>query len=188
MQNTFESLWFTIYFLFPLHQTLHQSLKLKIINVLGSRTLTVFAPVDEAFRVRLGSGNFNNSEGSSGSIIDGLLRDDPNRRLKKRSWRKIADRFVLSHVVLAGPGDPPMYTAGLRFYQVRDTAYRFPEGGEITGEETSGSVDDGNDGITEDDNSSIGDDGQLPIPHSRDGEKPRYYQLTIYKDSGESNA
>lgn len=142
--------------------------------------MTVFAPVDEAFRVRLGSGNFSHG-GSSGSIVDWLLRDDPNRRFKKKNRRKIADRFVLSHVVLAGPGDPPMYTAGLRFYQVRDTAYRIPDGG--LSNEHSGALDDGVDGVTDDDNGS-GDDGQHTLPHSVDGEKSRYYQLTVYKDSG----
>lgn len=151
--------------------------------LLGSRTLTVFAPVDEAFRVRLSSGNFSNGGGSSGSIVDRLLQDDSNRRFKKRNRRRIADRFVLSHIVLAGPGDPPMYTAGLRFYQVRDTAYRIPEGG--ISEEFAGTVDDENDGVIDNDNGS-GDDEPLTLPHVVDGEKQRYYQLTVYKDSGKT--
>lgn len=151
-------------------------------SLLGSRTLTVFAPVDEAFRVHLGSGNFSNGGGNSGSIIDWLLRDDPNRRSKKRNRRKIADRFVLSHVVLAGPGDPPMYTAGLRFYQVRDTAYRIPDGG--ISEDPAGIVDDGSDEVTDDDNGSK-DNDPLTLPHVINDEKSRYYQLTVYKDSGE---
>lgn len=153
------------------------------VSLLGSRTLTVFAPVDEAFRVRLGSGNFSSGGGSSGSIVDWLLREDPNRRFKKRNRRKIADRFILSHVVLAGPGDPPMYTAGLRFYQVRDTVYRIPEGG--INDEPAGILDDVNDGVTDEDNSN-GDDEPLALPHVIDGDKPRYYQLTVYKDSGEA--
>ncbi|KAL5236867.1 hypothetical protein ACI65C_004277 [Semiaphis heraclei] len=142
----------------------------------GSRTLTVFAPVDEAFRVRRGSGNYSTSSSSS-SIIDWMLHEDTSIRFKKRNRRRIADRFVLSHVVLAGPGDPPMYTAGLRFYQVRDTAYRLPEGGDSTAaaeEDDEGAVEDFN---------GAGDDGNLTVSPN-DSEKSRFYQLTVYKDSG----
>lgn len=141
----------------------------------GSRTVTVFAPVDEAFRVRRGSGNYNSSS-TSGSIIDWMLSEDSSSRFKKRNRRRIADRFVLSHVVLAGPGDPPMYTAGLRFYQVRDTAYRLPEGGDFAAAE------DDDDGAAEDFNGG-GDDVNL-TSSPNDGEKSRFYQLTVYKDSG----
>lgn len=141
----------------------------------GSRTVTVFAPVDEAFRVRRGSGNYNSSS-TSGSIIDWMLSEDSSSRFKKRNRRRIADRFVLSHVVLAGPGDPPMYTAGLRFYQVRDTAYRLPEGGDFA------AVEDDDNGAAEDFNGG-GDDVNLTLSPN-DGEKSRFYQLTVYKDSG----
>jgi hypothetical protein len=149
----------------------------RVTSVTGSRTLTVFAPMDEAFRVRRGSGN--HTAAGSGSIVDWLLREDATGRFKKRDLRRIADRFVLSHLVLAGPGDPPMYTAGLRFYQVKDTAYRLPVGG------SSAPVEDG-DGVTTDDSSDRdGDDGFSTLPPV-DGEKPRYYQLTVYKDSGKA--
>lgn len=141
--------------------------------------MTVFAPVDEAFRVRRGSGNYSTSSSSSGSIIDWMLHEDSSSRFKKRNRRRIADRFVLSHVVMAGPGDPPMYTAGLRFYQVRDTAYRLPEGGDST----AAAEDDDDEGTTEDFNSG-GDDVNLTLSPT-DDEKSRFYQLTVYKDSGE---
>lgn len=140
--------------------------------------MTVFAPVDEAFRVRRGSGNYNSSS-TSGSIIDWMLSEDSSSRFKKRNRRRIADRFVLSHVVLAGPGDPPMYTAGLRFYQVRDTAYRLPEGGDFAAAE------DDDDGAAEDFNGGV-DDVNLTLSPN-DAEKSRFYQLTVYKDSGEFN-
>lgn len=140
--------------------------------------MTVFAPVDEAFRVRRGSGNYNSSS-TSGSIIDWMLSEDSSSRFKKRNRRRIADRFVLSHVVLAGPGDPPMYTAGLRFYQVRDTAYRLPEGGDFAAAE------DDDDGAAEDFNG--GGDYVNLTSSPNDGEKSRFYQLTVYKDSGELN-
>ncbi|XP_060844757.1 uncharacterized protein LOC132924447 isoform X2 [Rhopalosiphum padi] len=144
----------------------------------GSRTVTVFAPVDEAFRIRRGSGNYSSSSSSSsGSIIDWMLNDDTSSRFKKRNRRRLADRFVLSHVVLAGPGDPPMYTAGLRFYQVRDTAYRLPEGGDSTT-----ATEDDDEGAAEEFNGG-GDDGNLTFSPN-DGEKSRFYQLTVYKDSG----
>jgi len=136
----------------------------------------VFAPVDEAFRVRRGSGNYSTSS-SSGSIIDWMLHEDTSSRFKKRNRRRIADRFVLSHVVLAGPGDPPMYTAGLRFYQVRDTAYRLPEGGD-----SAAAAEEDDEGAAEDFNGG-GDDGNLTVSPN-DGEKSRFYQLTVYKDSG----
>lgn len=143
--------------------------------VAGSRTLTVFAPMDEAFRVRRGSGNHTIS---SGSIVDWLLRDDAAGTHKKRNRRRIADRFVLSHLVLAGPGDPPMYTAGLRFYQVRDTAYRLPDG-----ESSAPADEESYDGTTADDGDHDRDDG-FSTSQPVDGEKSRYYQLTVYKDSG----
>ncbi|XP_022169207.1 uncharacterized protein LOC111032991 isoform X2 [Myzus persicae] len=142
----------------------------------GSRTVTVFAPVDEAFRVRRGSGNYSTSS-SSGSIIDWMLHEDTSSRFKKRNRRRIADRFVLSHVVLAGPGDPPMYTAGLRFYQVRDTAYRLPEAGD-----SAAAAEEDDEGAAEDFNGAV-DDGNLTVSPN-DGEKSRFYQLTVYKDSG----
>lgn len=147
-------------------------------RVAGSRTLTVFAPMDEAFRTRRSPGNFSNS----GSIVDRLFQDDytgGGRYKKQLNSQRIADRFVLSHVVLAGVGDPPMYTAGLRFYQVRDTAYRL-RGVSSAGDSAATSNDD--DTIVDDD----GDDGKLTLQQQLvDGEKPRYYQLTVYKDSGE---
>lgn len=146
--------------------------------------MTVFAPVDEAFRVRRGSGNHSSAGGVSGSIADGLFRDDGGGRLKKRNRRRVADRFVLSHVVLAGPGDPPMYTAGLRFYQVRDTAYRLPVGGGDGAGANGDGGDDDNGGTAEDGNGGW-DDGHSNVPPTDDGETPRYYQLTVYKDSGE---
>lgn len=143
--------------------------------------------MDEAFRVRHGSGNHSSvgGSGAGGSIADGLFRDDGGvGRLKKRNRRRAADRFVLSHVVLAGPGDPPMYTAGLRFYQVRDTAYRLPEGGgDPAAVNGAGGEEDGG-GTAEDGNGGSWDDGRSNAP-AVDGENPRYYQLTVYKDSGE---
>lgn len=145
--------------------------------VAGSRTLTVFAPLDESFRARRGSGNYS----SSGSIIDGLLREDATGRVKKSSLRRIADKFVLSHVVVAGTGDPPMYTAGLRFYQVRDTAYRLrlPES---DNEESAFGFE--NEGQQTSDDNNGGYDENLTSSPTDDDEKPRYYQLTVYKDSG----
>lgn len=140
----------------------------------GSRTVTVFAPVDEAFRGRRGSGDHG-----GGSVTDGLFRADS--RLGKRDRRRAADRFVLSHVVLAGPGDPPMYTAGLRFYQVRDTAYRLP----VNGNEYGENDDDDSDGTTAASAEDAGGNSAASRP-APDGESPRYYQLTVYKDSGES--
>lgn len=132
--------------------------------------------MDEAFRSRRGSSNHS----SSRSIVDGLFRDEAGgnsgRAAKRERRRAAADRFVLSHVVLAGPGDPPMYTAGLRFYQVRDTAYRLP-------------VESGGGAEEYEDAADVGgaDDGSLAAsPTSVDGDAPRYYQLTVYKDSGES--
>lgn len=142
--------------------------------------MTVFAPVDEAFRARRGSGNHNVS---TGSILDGVIREDANGRYKKRNQRRIiADRFVLSHVVLAGPGDPPMYTAGLRFYQVRDTAYRLSGVG--TAGDDSSFAEDYNEAPSSEDGHGVGNDGNLTLPTAADNDKPRYYQLTIYKDSG----
>lgn len=133
--------------------------------------------MDEAFRVRRGSGNHTSS---SGSIVDWLLREDAASRYKKRNRRRIADRFVLSHMVMAGPGDPPMYTAGLRFYQVRDTAYRLPDG---VGESSAPADEEDEGTTTEDSNHENTDDGFTTVPPV-DGEKPRFYQLTVYKDSG----
>lgn len=139
--------------------------------------MTVFAPTDEAFRRH---GN-SSSSSSSGSIVDRLLQstvgggdddsgeDSPPTRKTRQLLRKIADRFVLSHVVVAATGDPPMYTAGLRFYQVRDTAYRLDGSG------------DGDDDAT----------GNLALPADNPADRDqldgasRYYQLTVYKDSGE---
>lgn len=141
----------------------------------GSRTVTVFAPVDEAFRGRRGSGDHG-----GGSVTDGLFRADS--RLGKRDRRRAADRFVLSHVVLAGPGDPPMYTAGLRFYQVRDTAYRLPVNGNEYGENDDDEDSGGTAAASAED---AGGNSATSRPAS-DGESPRYYQLTVYKDSGES--
>lgn len=140
--------------------------------------MTLFAPLDEAFRARRGSGNYS----SSGSIMDGLLREDAGDRLKKPNSRRIADKFVLSHVVVAKTGDPPMYTAGLRFYQVRDTAYRLrlPEG---SSGESAAEVND--DGQVSSDDEITGYDGNLTPSPTDDGDRPRYYQLTVYKDSGE---
>ncbi|VVC42684.1 Hypothetical protein CINCED_3A007309 [Cinara cedri] len=141
----------------------------------GPRTVTVFAPMDDAFRLRRGSINHN----ASGSIVNGLLHEDnENGRIKQRNRRKIADKFVLSHVVLAGPGDPPMYTAGLRFYQVRDTAYRLPDNVGV-----DSAAEDVDEGTTED----ITDDGhdeRRTLLSTGDDDKQRYYQLTVYKDSG----
>lgn len=147
---------------------------------IGSRTITVFAPMDDAFRTKRGSGNYS----ASGSIMDAVLRDDEGKSNRRK--RRIADRFVLSHVVLAGPGDPPMYTAGLRFYQVRDTAYKLSVG-ESANDGTSNSyIDDdgGNDGGEIDGVSDDGN-GNLTLPSDDDSETPRFYQLTVYKDSGE---
>lgn len=129
--------------------------------------------MDEAFR------RHGNSSSSS-SIADRLLHSDTGNDSTEESvglsskktrqlLRKIADRFILSHIVVAGTGDPPMYTAGLKFYQVRDTAYRLPENGGGAGD-----VDDGiNPTLTV-------DEGQ-----ERPDGTSRYYQLTVYKDSGE---
>lgn len=140
--------------------------------------MTVFAPLDDAFRARHGSGNYS----SSGSIMDGLLREDVGNRYKKPNSRRIADKFVLSHVVVARTGDPPMYTAGLRFYQVRDTAYRLrlPEG---NSEESTDEADGEAHGASDDGSAAY--DGSLASSPADDREKPRYYQLTVYKDSGE---
>lgn len=134
--------------------------------------------MDEAFRVRRGSGN--HTAVGSGSIVDWLLREDAAGRFNRRDRRRIADRFVLSHLVLAGPGDPPMYTAGLRFYQVKDTAYRLPVGG---AGDSSVPAEDGDGVTTEDNGDRDGDHGFSTLPPV-DGEKPHYYQLTVYKDSG----
>jgi len=127
--------------------------------------------MDEAFRGSRGPGNY-----SSGSIADGLFQGDGGggRSKKQSSSRRVADRFVLSHVVLAGVGDPPMYTAGLRFYQVRDTAYRLHGVGAVASEDYDGAPAE-----------SDGDDGNRSSGRLADGEKSRYYQLTVYKDSGE---
>lgn len=142
--------------------------------------MTVFAPVDEAFRVRRGSGNHNTS---TGSILDGVIREDANGGYKKRNRRRvIADRFVLSHVVLAGPGDPPMYTAGLRFYQVRDTAYRLPDAGAI--DDDSSFTEDYNEAPSSEDGHGAGNNSNMTLPTAAENDKSRYYQLTIYKDSG----
>lgn len=135
--------------------------------------------MDEAFRLRRGSTNHN----SSGSIVDGLHREDiAGDSVKQRNRRRIADRFVLSHVVLAGPGDPPMYTAGLRFYQVRDTAYRLPVNGGA--DSVAEDVDEGAAEDVADDGGD--DDGRFTLPFTADADKQRYYQLTVYKDSGEN--
>lgn len=144
----------------------------------GSRTVTVFAPMDEAFRLRRGSANHN----GSGSIVDGLLREDTEGgSIRQRNRRRIADKFVLSHVVLAGPGDPPMYTAGLQFYQVRDTAYRLPGN-----RATDSAAEDADDGAAEDVADDGDDDGRFTLPPAADANKQQYYQLTVFKDSGKT--
>jgi len=131
--------------------------------------------MDEAFRGRA------NYSGGSGSIVDRLFREDyaggggGGRSGKQLNSRRTADRFVLSHVVLASVGDPPMYTAGLRFYQVKDTAYRLHG----VGGRDSAAVSD--DDVDDED----GEDRNVTSPPTADGDKPRYYQLTVYKDSGE---
>lgn len=145
----------------------------------------MFAPMDDAFRAKRGSGNYS----ASGSIMDAVLRDDAGLGKSNRRRRRVADRFVLSHVVLAGPGDPPMYTAGLRFYQIRDTAYRLSTDESVdavtAGTSNSYNDDDGGDGGGETDGAPDNGGGHLTLQPDDDGETPRFYQLTVYKDSGE---
>lgn len=138
--------------------------------------MTVFAPMDDAFRLRRGSTNQN----GSGSIVDRLLREDTEgSSIRERNRRRIADKFVLSHVVLAGPGDPPMYTAGLRFYQVRDTAYRLPGN-----RGANSAAEDVDEGAAEDVADDGDDDSRFILPPTADADKQQYYQLTVFKDSG----